>query len=125
MRAHVIENGVVVNTIEVESLDFLPGLVDADNGGKIGDLYQDGQFTTPEPDPEIAIAANAAQAKRLLEESDWSDLPSVRNTAISPHLLNGADFDAYRAALRAIVVNRPATVESWPVRPDAAWSTAA
>lgn len=70
-----------------------------------------------------ASAANEAQAKRLLQESDWSDLPSVRNTTITPHLVNGEDFDAYRAALRSIVVDKPATVQSWPVRPDAVWST--
>lgn len=67
-------------------------------------------------------ASNEAQAKQLLESSDWSDLPSVRNVAMTPHLLNGADFDTYRAALRAIVVNPPVTVETWPVRPDAVWS---
>ena len=72
-------------------------------------------------DAEFA-AANAARAKRELEESDWADLPSVRNTSITPHLTNGAEFDAYRAALRAIVVNKPATVETWPVRPDSVWS---
>lgn len=70
-----------------------------------------------------AKASNEAQAKQLLESSDWSDLPSVRNVAIEPHLLNGADFDTYRAALRAIVVNPPVTVETWPVRPDAVWSS--
>ena len=39
MKAHVIEDGVVTNTIEVESLDFMPGLVDASLGGKMGDRY--------------------------------------------------------------------------------------
>lgn len=48
MRAHVIESGVVVNTIEVESLDFQPGLVDGSNGGAIGDRYEDGIFIEPE-----------------------------------------------------------------------------
>lgn len=47
MRAHVIENGVVVNTIEVESLNFLPNLVEATEGG-IGWLY-DGQAFSPPP----------------------------------------------------------------------------
>ena len=47
MRAHVIENGVVVNTIEVESLDFLPNLVEATEGS-IGWLY-DGQAFRPPP----------------------------------------------------------------------------
>ena len=69
-----------------------------------------------------AMAANETQAKQLLESSDWSDLPSVRNVAMTPHLTNGAAFDTYRAALRAIVVNPPVTVETWPVRPDAVWS---
>ena len=46
MKAHIIENGRVVNTIVVESLDVIHGLVDASNGGLIGDFYQDGQFIT-------------------------------------------------------------------------------
>ena len=46
MKAHIIENGRVVNTIVVESLDVVPGLVDASNGGLIGDFYQNGQFIT-------------------------------------------------------------------------------
>ena len=51
MRAHVIENGVVVNTIEVESLEFMPGLVDGENGGAIGDTYANGQFIKPPAPP--------------------------------------------------------------------------
>ena len=51
MRAHIIENNIVVNTIVVESLDIIPGLVDAAAGGQIGDIYnpQAGTFTTPAP----------------------------------------------------------------------------
>ena len=52
MRAHIIENGIVVNTIEVQSLDVLPGLVDASIGGAIGDRYEDGNFVPPAPPPE-------------------------------------------------------------------------
>lgn len=51
MRAHIIENGIVTNTIEVESLDFMPGLVDADLGGSIGDRYENGEFIKPAPEP--------------------------------------------------------------------------
>ena len=69
----------------------------------------------------VMRAAVAAQAKAMLVESDWSEQPSVRNTAFTPHLTNGADFDTYRLALRAIVISAPLTVESWPVRPDALW----
>jgi hypothetical protein len=48
MKAHQIENGIVVNTIIVESLDFLPNLVDAENGGEIGDLFDGNTFTKPQ-----------------------------------------------------------------------------
>lgn len=50
MRAHIIENGIVTNTIEVESLDFMPGLVEA-TAGSIGWHY-DGEEFTPPPAPE-------------------------------------------------------------------------
>jgi hypothetical protein len=46
MKAHVIENGVVVNTIVVESLDFMPGLVLATHGS-IGWTYIDGVLAPP------------------------------------------------------------------------------
>jgi len=46
MRAHIIENGVVVNTIEVESLDFMPRLVEATVGGP-GWLYDGKNFSAP------------------------------------------------------------------------------
>lgn len=54
MRAHVIENGIVVNTIEVESLDFMPNLVSAESGGAIGDRYENGEFIKPEEPSEAA-----------------------------------------------------------------------
>ena len=50
MRAHVIENGKVVNTIVVDSLDFMPNLVDGEIGG-IGWDYVDGVFWPPSPFP--------------------------------------------------------------------------
>lgn len=48
MRTHVIENGTVVNTIEVDSLDFLPNLVEATEGS-IGWIYDGENFYPPEP----------------------------------------------------------------------------
>lgn len=51
MKAHIVENNKVVNTIEVESLDFLPNLIDGTVGG-IGWSYVDGQLTPPQPTPE-------------------------------------------------------------------------
>ena len=66
--------------------------------------------------------SNSSQAKALLESTDWCENPSVRNAAVTPHLTNGAEFDTYRLALRAIVINKPATVETWPTRPEAIWA---
>ena len=55
MIAHVIENGVVVNSIMVDSLDFMPNLVvDPSNQAGIGWLYENGQFISPYP-PEPTI----------------------------------------------------------------------
>ena len=52
MRAHIITDGKVSNTIEVESLDFMPNLVEATEGG-IGWDYIDGQFVDNRPVPEV------------------------------------------------------------------------
>lgn len=46
MRAHVIENGYVVNTIEVANLEILPGLVEATQGG-IGWAFDGVSYTAP------------------------------------------------------------------------------
>ena len=54
MRAHVIVNGVIVNTIKIESIEGREDLIDADAGGKRGDSYdlKTGNFISPEPVPE-------------------------------------------------------------------------
>tara|TARA_R110000822_G_scaffold205561_1_gene342063 strand:- start:1165 stop:1398 length:234 start_codon:yes stop_codon:yes gene_type:complete len=48
MIAHQIKDGLVVNTIVVDSLDVLPDLVEATEGG-IGWSYSNGVFTAPTP----------------------------------------------------------------------------
>lgn len=63
MRAHVIENGVVVNTIEVDSLNFMPNLVEATEGS-IGWLYDGQTFTNP--NPPVVVAAPAEPTKEEL-----------------------------------------------------------
>lgn len=67
---------------------------------------------------------NAALARQKLQETDWSELSSVRNPAITPHLVNTSEFDTYRLKLRQIVLDPPAEVASWPELPDGVWSTA-
>lgn len=62
MRAHVMDGDLIANTIEVESLDVFPGLIDAAIGGSVGDSIVDG-VVVPKPvvgpTPE-AIAADMA-----------------------------------------------------------------
>lgn len=48
MNAHQLDvNGVIINTIVVDSLDVFPGLMDAALGGAIGDIWDGLKFTRP------------------------------------------------------------------------------
>jgi hypothetical protein len=67
MRAHVIENDVVVNTIEVDSLDFTAGLVEATNGG-IGWTYVNGEFVDLRPAPDLAPVPLPPSKEQLLTQ---------------------------------------------------------
>ena len=89
----------------------------------VGDVGEIVPPIIPPIDPiEEAKQANKNQAKQLLLESDWADFQSVRNINNTPHLVNGEEFDAYRLALRAIAVNPPVEVSSWPIKPNPIWS---
>lgn len=67
MKAHVIENGIVVNTIVVDSLDFMPGLIEATHGG-IGWSYIDGVFVDNRPKPPEIVATPEPTKAQLLAE---------------------------------------------------------
>ena len=67
MRAHIITNGVVTNTIEVESLDFLPNLVEATEGS-IGWSYANGVFTPPVILPTIPAEVSPRQIRQALTQ---------------------------------------------------------
>jgi len=67
MKAHHIENGVVVNTIEVESLDFMPNLVEAIEGS-IGWSYANGVFTAPAPEVSTQPALTKEELLAKLQE---------------------------------------------------------
>jgi hypothetical protein len=77
MRAHIIDDDIVVNTIEVDSLDFMPRLVAAVAGEGIGWSY-DGQTFTPPPappsqPPQVPPAVSKAQGKTaLINAGLWS-----------------------------------------------------
>jgi hypothetical protein len=65
--------------------------------------------------------SNKQQAERLLAESDWTDKPSVTDISKPLHLVNAAEWDTYRDALRMIAVVPTVTVE-WPTKPEEVWS---
>lgn len=81
MKAHVIQDGIVINTILVDSLDFMPGLVDASNGGKIGDIYADGVFTTPEP--AVTVPESITPRQGMLILSRYNLLTPVQSALAS------------------------------------------
>jgi hypothetical protein len=73
MRAAVIDNGIVVNIIEVQSLDFLPGLVDAAGAG-IGDRWDGAAFSAPPLPPAadlIAMSEEAIDAMLDAKAIEW------------------------------------------------------
>ncbi len=81
MKAHILENNKVVNTIEVKSLDFLPNLIDGSVGG-IGWDYIDGKLTPPETTPEpIQTSITPRQARlKLLEANLLDNLEAIITT---------------------------------------------
>lgn len=61
------------------------------------------------------LEACKREAKRRIADSDWSVLPDVS-------LSNKSDFEAYRAALRGLIITPVASPE-WPTEPDPIWVT--
>lgn len=88
MRAHVIEAGKIINTIEIAALDTIPGLdlIDAEQGGSIGDLW-DGQAFTPPVPPAPTIAEYQAAAQQYLDskarERNYDGILSLCSYAVS------------------------------------------
>ncbi len=104
MRAHQIENGVVINTFIVDSLDFLPNLIDGTEGG-VGWLWDGTTLIAPPPRQipipssvtrkqarkalalaglfdavQPAIDAIADPLQRKLVQIDWDDAASYERT---------------------------------------------
>lgn len=121
MKAHIIENGVVVNTVLVDSLDALPGvtLVEA-KSGSIGWLYDGQTFTDPNPSSSDIVTPLAQDMrferdKRLSETVDklnaarWSAMTQAQQTA----------WSEYRQALLDITLQPgfPKQIQ-WPNKPE-------
>lgn len=99
MRAHVIENGVVVNTIAVASLDVLPNLVSAENGGARGDTWDGSTFTTPVITP----------TREQLKAERAAAVAAITVTVTSGKVFDG-DEDSQTRMSRAIIGMQAANV---------------
>lgn len=64
MRAHVVTDGVITNTIEVDSLDAMPGLIAADTES-IGDGVVDGVIV-PAPTPPVPVPQSVTMRQARL-----------------------------------------------------------
>ena len=75
MRAHIIEDNTVINTIEVESIDFMPNLIEATTGG-IGWRYENGELLPPiivEPEQPVPVSVSRRQGRLALLSKELLD----------------------------------------------------
>ena len=120
MKAHIVENGVVVNTILVESLDVLPNLIEATEGS-IGWLFDGNNFTNPtveqESDILTPLAIEVRQKRDRLLEEYVDTLNSIRWNAMSSQ--QQAAWQTYRQALLDVPQQEgfPRNV-TWPEMPE-------
>jgi hypothetical protein len=109
-------------TVEPPTVNYTQNLSMADPICIAG-TWQQTWTVTPATTEEISLRvadmcqANKNQASQLLTETDYMDLPNTAN-----RITNIAEILAYRDTLRAIAVNPPILVESWPVRPETIWN---
>ena len=108
MKAHIIEDGLVTNTIVVDSLDFMPNLVEATEGD-IGWSYSDGVFTAP----VITLTAEEIRSLRdaKLTKSDW--------TQVADAPVDKTAWATYRQSLRDVPGQSGFPNEvTWPTEPE-------
>ena len=77
------------------------------------------------PPPSIPTAdQNKEYAMTLLQKTDWTQIPSVSDPALSnPYLANKNEFDVYRNDVRQYALNPVAGYITWPTAPQEVWTT--
>jgi hypothetical protein len=122
-----IENNLVVNLLLIDESnipDWLipPTYIETDTA-KIGDTYVDGEFI-PYVAPPPSAEENKQTAINLLQQTDWTSVADVGNPDMSnPHLMNQAEFIAWRSQVRAIAVNPVAGANIFSSKPQEQWSS--
>jgi hypothetical protein len=78
----------------------------------------------PKPILPPTADANKATAVQLLQVTDWTQIPSVSDPALSnPYLANKNEFDVYRNSVRQHALNPVAGDITWPTLPQEVWTT--
>ena len=96
MNAHQLDtNGVIINTIVVDSLNVFPNLIDASVGGTIGDSWN-GATIVNKPGDSVEEAKNVrASRDTLIAATDWTQCADI-SAAVK------AQWVPYRKALRDV-----------------------
>lgn len=92
MKAHIIKNGIVANTIEIDSLDSMPNLISAETGGAIGDTWDGAKFIKPIVSISKEQRKEELAALRYQKETAGIEVNGMRikTDRESQSLLNGA-----------------------------------
>ena len=77
------------------------------------------------PPPYVPTSEDNKQAAIvLLQDTDWTQIPSVSDPALSnPYLANKNEFDIYRNSVRQYALNPVAGDITWPTLPQEVWTT--
>ena len=79
---------------------------------------------TPVPPSPPTAEENKQTAVYFLQQTDWTQIPSVSDPALSnPYLANKNAFDIYRNSVRQYALNPVAGYIDWPVIPQEVWTT--
>jgi hypothetical protein len=79
---------------------------------------------TPIPPSPPTAEDNKQTAIEKLQQTDWTQIPSVSDPALSnPYLANKNAFDLYRNAVRQYALNPVAGDITWPTIPQEVWTT--
>ena len=121
---------LTINNIDFIIGDFQTGIPDGQedqilkwDNDKLGKIPSDKELNDSFviwEDQQISNK-NKENAKLLLAETDWVEMPSVANTDNIPHLVNILDFIEYRLTLRSIVI-APTSESIFPTKPTSQWA---
>ena len=82
------------------------------------------EANTPVPPSPPTADENKSTAIGLLQQTDWTTIPDVSDSAKSnPYLSNVNDFVTYRNAVRQYAINPVEGYITWPTLPQEVWTT--